>query len=493
MTISATGRLYSYSGDAITTAFSFPRPFPAATDLRVYLVLISTGVATLQTLSTHYTVSGAGDPSGGTVTFLSAPSAANKVVIFSALDAVQNLDLDAVTSWPMTSIEAAFDYATMMVQELWDRLSRTIAAPRERINTFDYTMPLPVATKVIAVNATGTALEMRPAVGSTWIVGAGAPGGSTGTTGDMYLDTATGDVYGPKTTVWGGITLNIRGPAGAMTGPGSSTNNEVAAFNGTTGAILKGSGFTYDKIVRLDTANTYTAGKQTFVASTSGSATFNVPPGTAPSSPAAGDVWTTTTDMFVRLNGVTETVAFISDIPAVPPTTLGKHTIWVPASAMIARTTAGAAAGTVETTTNKVMIKTLDFDATTQEFAQFAIQMPKSWNEGTIIAQFIWSHAATATNFGVVWALEAVAFNDNDAGDAAFGTAQQVADTGGTTNNIYRTAETAAITVAGSPTAEEWVVFQVKRAPADASDTMAIDARLLGVKIHYTTDAGSDS
>ena len=177
----------------------------------------------------------------------------------------------------------------------------------------------------------------------------------------------------------------------------------------------------------------------------------------------------------------------------VPSDVTGRQTIWVPAGAMTARTTNGAASGTVETSTNKVMLRSLDFDTTTQEFAQFAIQMPKSWNESTIICQFVWSHAATTTNFGVVWGIEAASFADNDGADAlAFGTAVSVADTGGTTNNIYITAETSAMTVAGSPTAEEWVVFQVKRLPADASDTMAIDARLHGVKIHYTTDTAKD-
>lgn len=171
---------------------------------------------------------------------------------------------------------------------------------------------------------------------------------------------------------------------------------------------------------------------------------------------------------------------------------IGQQTIWIPAAAMYARTSNGAASGTVETSTNKVMIKTLDFDTTTQEFAQFAIQMPKSWNESSLICQFVWSHGATTTNFGVVWAVEAVSFNTGDSLDAAFGTAVQVANTGGTANTIYITSETSALTVAGTPTAEEYVVFQVKRVPADASDTMAIDARLHGVKIHYTTDAAKD-
>lgn len=171
----------------------------------------------------------------------------------------------------------------------------------------------------------------------------------------------------------------------------------------------------------------------------------------------------------------------------------GKQTVWVPATAMITRTTNGAAAGTAETATNRVMIKTLDFDTTTQEFAQFGIHMPKSWNESTVSFSAVWSHAATTTNFGVAWALEAVAFSDDDAFDAAFGTAQQVTDTGGTTNDCYITSESSAITIAGTPAENDYVVFQVKRVPADAADTMAIDARLHGVKLFLTINAATDA
>lgn len=172
---------------------------------------------------------------------------------------------------------------------------------------------------------------------------------------------------------------------------------------------------------------------------------------------------------------------------------LGKQTIWIPALAMVARTTNGSAAGTVETTTNRVMIKTLDFDTSTAEYAQFAIQMPKGWDESTLVCQFIWSHPATATNFGVAWEIAAVAFADDDAADTAFGTAVTVTDTGGTTNDIYITAESSAMTVAGSPGAEEYVVFQVNRAPANGSDTLAVDARLHGIKLHYTINAARDN
>lgn len=190
------------------------------------------------------------------------------------------------------------------------------------------------------------------------------------------------------------------------------------------------------------------------------------------------------------VNGAANTSDILVNGVSVSP--LGQQTIWVPAVAMYGRLTNAAASGTLETSTNRVMIRTLDFDTTTIEYAQFAIQMPKGWNEGTLICQFVWSHAATTTNFGVVWAIQAVAFADNNAVDAAFGTAQGVADTGGTANTIYITTETSPMTVAGAPGPEEYVVFQVWRNTADANDTMAIDARLHGVKIHYTIDAAKD-
>ena len=171
----------------------------------------------------------------------------------------------------------------------------------------------------------------------------------------------------------------------------------------------------------------------------------------------------------------------------------GVHTIWVPAGTMTARTTNGAASGTVETSTNKVMLKTLDFDASTIEYAQCSVRMPKSWDLGTLTAEFVWSHAATTTNFGVSWGIQAVALSNDDAADAAFGTAVYANDTGGTTNDVYVSPATTAVTVGGTPAAEDWVVVQVLRKADDGTnDTLAVDARLHGVSIKYTTSAATD-
>ena len=66
-----------------------------------------------------------------------------------------------------------------------------------------------------------------------------------------------------------------------------------------------------------------------------------------------------------------------SNIPLVSDALMqGKHTIWVPAGSMVPKTTNGAARGLVELATNDIMLDTLDFDTTTEEFAMVMIAMP---------------------------------------------------------------------------------------------------------------------
>lgn len=168
---------------------------------------------------------------------------------------------------------------------------------------------------------------------------------------------------------------------------------------------------------------------------------------------------------------------------------IGAQTVWIPAAAMTARTTNGAAAGSTESSSNKVMCRTLDFDASTAEYAQFTVAFPKGWNLGTVTAQFFWR----ATNTGnCIWALQGVAISDDDVVDAAFGTQQSVTDGVTATTDVMVSAATAAITLAGTPVAGDICVFQVFRDATNGSDTLAVDALLLGVKLIYTIDASTD-
>lgn len=293
------------------------------------------------------------------------------------------------------------------------------------------------------------------------------------------------------------------GTNGEMTGPGVSVDGEIALYNGTGGATLKRasttgvlkatSGVLAAAVAGTDylapdaigvTVQGYDADTAAIAALTS--AADKLPYATGAQTWALTDF----TSYARTILGDANAATMLATLTARGQ---GKETIWIPASAMIARTTNGAASGTAETTTNKNMVKTLDFDASTQEFAQFEIAMPKSWNNGTVTFQPVWSHASTTTNFGVVWALQAVATSDDDALDVAFGTEQASTDTGGTTNDRYIGPESSAITIAGTPATGDVVQFQIKRNPSDGSDTLAVDARLHGIKLYITTNAATDA
>jgi hypothetical protein len=166
----------------------------------------------------------------------------------------------------------------------------------------------------------------------------------------------------------------------------------------------------------------------------------------------------------------------------------GTHTIPVLASSMISRTTNGAAAGLTELATNDVMLVSKDFDQTTSEGVQFYVPMPKSWNEGTVTAQFGWTAASGAGT--VTWSISATAFSNDDAMDTAFGSAQAVTDTLITANDMHITDATSAITIGGTPAESDFVVFQITR---DIADTLNADAKLIWCKVFATLIGGNDA
>ena len=171
----------------------------------------------------------------------------------------------------------------------------------------------------------------------------------------------------------------------------------------------------------------------------------------------------------------------------------GKETIWIPAAAMYAATTNGADAEQVETTATRPDMKVFDFDASTKQYTQFTIAMPKSWNEGTLTYQVYWAPSTTNTG-DAIFGLQGVACADNDTIDVAYGTAIELTDAGiGTVEDQQITSESSAMTVAGSPAAGEQSYFQLYRDAADGSDTFTGECRVLGIKLFFTTDAANDA
>ena len=175
------------------------------------------------------------------------------------------------------------------------------------------------------------------------------------------------------------------------------------------------------------------------------------------------------------------------------PTTLGKHTIWIPATAMTPTVSNGCATLTsVETTAGRPDMNVLDFDTTADEHAQFSVAMPKGWNLGTVTFQAWWTNASAVTT-GVAWGLQGVAVSDNDTIDVAYGTAIVVTDDSlNAAEDCMVTAESAAVTIAGTPADDDICFFRVFRDVSDANDDLAEDARLIGIKLFITIDTPTD-
>lgn len=158
MTISSTTNRVSYTGNGVTTAFSFPYKFLANADLVVVETIIATGVQVVKAITTHYTVTGAGDPNGGTVTAVAAPASTVTWTIYrdpaitQAVDLVDNDPFD-----PDDAVETPLDKLTMVAQRLKDRLDRAVRLPEG--DTSGVTMVLPAeldrASKVLGFDADG--------------------------------------------------------------------------------------------------------------------------------------------------------------------------------------------------------------------------------------------------------------------------------------------------------------------------------------------------
>ena len=169
----------------------------------------------------------------------------------------------------------------------------------------------------------------------------------------------------------------------------------------------------------------------------------------------------------------------------------GLETIYVPAAAMYPESTNGCSDIEQVELSNGPELKCLDFAAAADDFAQFQVIFPKSWNEGTVTFQAFFT--VTGTNTGTVaWGLAGRSYADSADLNTAFGT--QVVATAkahsGTSNDIDVAAVSGAVTIAGAA-ADCLTIFQIAR---DVSaDSQSGAARLLGIKLFFTTDAKNDA
>jgi hypothetical protein len=120
MAVSTTYQPLVFNGNGSTTVFSITWQFFDADDLTV-IAIDGDGVETVQTISTHYTVSGGTDANGlpgtGAVTMVTAPASGTTLRVERSTDQLQSTVWTISGPFQAKSVEAGLDRVTLIAQE----------------------------------------------------------------------------------------------------------------------------------------------------------------------------------------------------------------------------------------------------------------------------------------------------------------------------------------------------------------------------------------
>jgi len=148
---STTPRIH-YTADGVLTAFDYPFAIFKADDLQVYFN------ETLQ--SSGYSVSGAGETDGGTVTFASPPNSGTIITFARKLNIERLSDFQEGGALRANVLNNELDYQIACLQEVADNLNRSMVLPPYAVGAdINLTLPAPAAGKAIVWNEQGTNLE----------------------------------------------------------------------------------------------------------------------------------------------------------------------------------------------------------------------------------------------------------------------------------------------------------------------------------------------
>lgn len=163
MTVEATTNRISYTGSGSTGPFSVPFYFLEDDDLTVIKTTIADGTEETLVLTTDYTVSGAADPNGGSVTLVSSLSSSYKLVIIRDPDRLQSAAYPRNDPFPAATHERVVDKLTMLVQRLRDLVDRSFRLSDGDTSGISLTMSNLGAGNVIVVNDAVTGIESKAA------------------------------------------------------------------------------------------------------------------------------------------------------------------------------------------------------------------------------------------------------------------------------------------------------------------------------------------
>lgn len=152
---------YISDANGVTKDFPYPKRFLQKDEIVVAL-RNADGVETPQLLNTHYTIAGSSWPNGGTISFINAPKAPNKIVRYRMTQIKQTVGLANNQRNDAPSVETQLDRLTMGNQDTRTLADRALKFPAGATGQNVQPVPLPERGKAIVGNSDGTGYINAP-------------------------------------------------------------------------------------------------------------------------------------------------------------------------------------------------------------------------------------------------------------------------------------------------------------------------------------------
>lgn len=159
MTVSTTSTLAGpYRGDGVTKVFPFNFLVTSKEDITIYVTDVNTW-ATVEFHAPNYSISGIGNPAGGTIISDHALQTHQIGVIEGSRPLTQNAVFNNQGAFYPKEYEKALDRMTFIAQDMSARLDRCVQLPNSIVGMgYDLKLPKPVAGKAIGWSADGKSL-----------------------------------------------------------------------------------------------------------------------------------------------------------------------------------------------------------------------------------------------------------------------------------------------------------------------------------------------
>jgi len=167
MTITNLATRQDYIGNGATTTFAIPFQIieDESAETKVWLrdENVSPATQVLQTEGADYNLTGAVPPAFATdVEMVVAPATGELLIVIRAEAKTQITDYEEDSEFPAESTETALDKLTAIVQDICEKLSRTLVS-QVTTQITDLSLPPLEADKMLAVDAAGLVMEFKSA------------------------------------------------------------------------------------------------------------------------------------------------------------------------------------------------------------------------------------------------------------------------------------------------------------------------------------------